>query len=621
MDAFTFEIIRHRLFRAVEEAIITLKQVSGSAATNEGHDIMVSIYRADGTLAMGGVGFLHHLVPAAEACQHIIRRFDGRIFEGDVYMVNDPYVAALHTSDVFLVTPIHYRGRLVNWSACFVHVYDIGAMQAGGFCPDARSVLSEGFSTPGIKLVERGEVRQDVMDTILNMVRVPEMVALDLSAMIACGNVARDRMVALLDKYGVDAVDEVTQTLIDQSERLMRDRLRELPNGRWQSRQYMHIKDQVFRVSLSMTKSDDTLTFDFTGSSPQSEDYGINCSYWAVLGGLTAPYFPLLAHDITWNDGLLRPIRMIAPEESVVHAKRPAPTSCATVCAIQSVNNVSSTALSKMLLASEKYAKEATSVWHGNLVALFINGKNQKGHDTIGLMTETLAGSGGARTFADGVDFGGELPNPICRMANVEMTEAMFAVRYLFRRRMQDSAGAGQYRGGTGGEYALMAHDTPDDGMNYVVACKGLDFPVAEGLGGGYTGAPNYCAWVHNNDALANEQSEGDRSTKTHSDCRFAQSLQEMPGRKEAVHWGEYPLKGDDVLYVRWSGGGGFGDPLNREPQAVLADFRAGITSLEVARNVFGAVFDEANESVDGAATIEQRQELRSSFLMSKAGQ
>ncbi|NQV79159.1 MAG: hydantoinase B/oxoprolinase family protein, partial [Alphaproteobacteria bacterium] len=262
-----------------------------------------------------------------------------------------------------------------------------------------------------------------------------------------------------------------------------------------------------------------------------------------------------------------------------------------------------------------------TGVWHGNLVGLFINGKNQKGHDTIGLMTETLAGSGGARTFADGVDFGGELPNPICRMANVEMTEAMFAVRYLFRRRMQDSAGAGQYRGGAGGEYAVMAHDSPDGGINYVIACKGLEVPVADGLGGGHTGAPNYCAWVHNNDALADVESKGDRSTNPNFDFRFAQSLEAMPGRKEAVHWGDYPLKGDDVLYVRWSGGGGFGDPLDREPLAVLGDFRAGITSLGVARKVFGVVFDEANESVDSIATIEQRQELRSSFMTANAAQ
>ena len=101
MDPITFSIIRHRLFRIIDEAVITLKNVSGSAITNEGHDLMVSLYRADGSLLMGGVGFLHHLTSAAEACQSIIRRFKDDIHEGDVYLLNDPYTAALHTSDIY----------------------------------------------------------------------------------------------------------------------------------------------------------------------------------------------------------------------------------------------------------------------------------------------------------------------------------------------------------------------------------------------------------------------------------------------------------------------------------------------------------------------------------------
>ena len=113
MDPITFAIIRHRLFRVVDEAVITLKHVSGSAITNEGHDLMVSLYRADGSLLMGGVGFLHHLTSAAEACKSIIRRFGERIEEDDIYLLNDPYTAALHTSDVYLIAPIHYEAR---WS-------------------------------------------------------------------------------------------------------------------------------------------------------------------------------------------------------------------------------------------------------------------------------------------------------------------------------------------------------------------------------------------------------------------------------------------------------------------------------------------------------------------------
>src|ERR671915_99407 len=115
MDPTPFPITPHRLFRVVDEAVITLKHVSGTAITNEGHDLMVSLYQPDGTLLMGGVGFLHHLTSAAEACKAIIRRFPGDVREGDVFLLNDPYTAALHTSDIYLVSPIHHGGVLVAW--------------------------------------------------------------------------------------------------------------------------------------------------------------------------------------------------------------------------------------------------------------------------------------------------------------------------------------------------------------------------------------------------------------------------------------------------------------------------------------------------------------------------
>ena len=576
MDPVTFSIIRHRLFRVVEEAVITLKHVSGSAITNEGHDLMVSLYQADGSLLMGGVGFLHHLTSAAEACKAIIRKFEGRIGEDDLFLLNDPYTAALHTSDIYLVAPIHHGGKLVAWSACFVHVSDIGAMNPGGFAPDAQDIFTEGFSSPGIKLVERGELRQDVWDTILNMVRSPEMVALDLRSMIACNNVARERMLALIDKYGPQTVDAACEMLIDQSEARLRERLRELPDGQWQSRQYLEVKGEIYKVLLTMTKSGDTLTFDFTGSSPQSK-YSVNCSKWASLGGLFAPLFPLLCYDIVWNEGVIKPITMIAPEGTIVNCTRPAPVSVATVGAIQSVNNAACSAIGKMLAASDKYAEEATAVWHANHFAIFMFGNNQRGRLAIGILTETFAGAGGARTFADGVDIGGEIPNPISRMANVETIEAQFPIRYLFRRKLTDSGGPGQYRGGAGGEMAIVAHDAPDGGIHYVISGKGTKFPQSEGLGGGYPGGVNDYVWVR-------------APGEMHNVDRFAQSLDTIPGDGEPISWGVFPLMGNDALYVRWNGGGGIGDPLDRPAEKVAADVDAGLISEQAASEVYGVV-------------------------------
>jgi N-methylhydantoinase B len=591
VNPVTFSIIRHRLFRAVEEAVMTLKHVSGTAITNEGHDLMVSLYRADGTLLMGGVGFLHHLTSAAEACKAIIRRFKNDIDPGDIFLLNDPYTAALHTSDVYLVSPIHHADELVGWSACFVHVSDIGAMNPGGFAPDANDIFSEGFSSPGIKLVARGQLRRDVWDTLLNMVRSPEMVALDLRSMIACNNVAKERLLALIEKYGFKTVSTACDTLIEQSERRFRTRLRELPNGEWRARQHFDVNGDIFTVVLCLKKRNDHLTFDFTGSSPQSE-YGINCSKWAALGGLFAPLFPLLCYDIVWNEGVIKPVTMIAPEGTIVNCVRPAPVSIATVGAIQSVNNAACSAIGKMLAASEKHAHHATAVWHANHFAVFMFGQNHQNRFSIVTLTETFAGAGGARTFADGVDFGGEIPNPISRIANVETIEASFPIRYLYRRRRRDSGGIGRYRGGLGGEFAITAHGSPDGQIRFVLSGKGSRFPQSEGLAGGYPGAANDYALIR-------------RPGPTQDPGGPPPATEQQP-----ISWGVFTLSTDEMFSVQWNGGGGFGDPLERDPSMVSEDVVTGAVSREAALVHFGVVLKD-DDHADIDATERRRSSIR----------
>ncbi|MDA0262384.1 MAG: hydantoinase B/oxoprolinase family protein [Proteobacteria bacterium] len=293
-----------------------------------------------------------------------------------------------------------------------------------------------------------------------------------------------------------------------------------------------------------------------------------------------------------------------------MNCTRPAPISVATVGAIQSVNSAACLTIGKMLDASEKYKEEATAVWHANHFAIFMFGQNQHNREAIGILTEVFAGSGGARTFADGVDLGGEIPNPISRMANVETMEASFPLRYLFRRRFIDSGGPGEFRGGTGMEFCIVPHDAPQGGIHYVVSGKGTDFPMSDGLSGGYPGAPCNYVWVRNNDA-----EEGDRNI----DYAFAQNIDDMPGEQESVSWGVYPLLGKDALYVQWDGGGGYGDPLRRAPAAVLADLSAGTVTEAVADRVFGVVLDGGKQAVDEHATTTRRDQLRAQRLMEAA--
>ena len=596
VDPVTFEIIRHRLNQVIEEAIVALENVSGSPITNEGHDMMVSLYRADGSLMVGGVGFLHHLTSAAQAVKHIVTNFseDPGIDEGDAYMLNDPYTAALHPPDVYITSPVYYQGKLTGFVCNFVHVTDIGAVDPGGFSPNAYSTFQEGFVTQGLKIVEGGGPRRDVIETFLRNVRDPGMTALDLKSQLAANHVAKERMHKLYVDYGVEAVDYVAEELIAQSERLLRERLRELPDGIWQARQYVDMPEELYRVELTATKEGDTLTYDFTGTDPQISK-GVNCCYWASWGGIFAPIFPLLAWDMTWNEGLTQPIRIIAPDGTLVNCTRPAPISVATTGVVQIVNNLSVNVLSKMLGASNRYRDRATGVWHGSHLPIMISGLDTHREYFVTLLTDTFSGAGGARAFADGVDNGGEIPNVVSRWANVETEELHRAMMYHYRGPVVDSGGPGKYRGGVNHEFAFSAHDTALGHIELGLTSKGLRVPMSLGIFGGLPGC------------MVKQ-----RLFRGANVADLPASINETTGeRAETVQWGDYELAENDIIYIRFQGGGGYGDPIDREPARALHDVTIGTVSITAAHEIYGVVLDAAQEHVDEKATRVRRAAIR----------
>lgn len=590
IDSVTFEIIRHKLVQVTDETIIALENVSGSPITNEGHDMMASLYLPDGGLMVGGVGFLHHLTSAAQAVKHILATFseDPGIGEDDVFFFNDSYTAALHPPDVYMISPIHFEGELTGFVANFVHVTDIGAVDPGGFSPNARDNYQEGFQTKGLKIVEGGKLRRDVVDTFLNMVRDPGMTALDLKSQLAANHVAKTRMQRIYSDYGVGTVQAVSDALIAQSESLVRRRLSELPDGTWSAREYIDVADETAEVRVAATKSGDTLTYDFTGSSPQL-GVGINCCYWATWGAMFAPIFPLLAWDVTWNEGVARPIRLVAPEGTVVNCTRPAPISIATVGTVQIVNNLSTLLLSKMFGASVGYRNRATAVWHGSHAHVETHGVGPDGEFFIAPLTDTFAGAAGARAFRDGVDLGGEIPNVVSRWANAESQELNTPLRYLYRRIVPDSGGPGKFRGGVCHEYAFTPHGMGRRPLGVVLFGKGTRAPMSLGLYGGYPGS--------NVDYITFRRGNAED---------LPESLEQTRGEQETHQpWGHLELYEDDIQYVRFMGGGGYGDPIDRDPDAVEQDLTAGLVSVEAAHDIYGVVGD------DEQATRVRRMEIR----------
>jgi N-methylhydantoinase B len=598
VDPVTFEILSHRLYQIAKEMGTALERVGGTVNTTQMHDYMASLYLANGDVLSAGDSMGWHVACAGFAVKRIIERFEnnGGINPDDIFLLNDPYLAAIHQSDVYMISPIHFRGQLVGWSATFVHVMDIGAMSPGGNSPGATEICHEGIRIPGIKLVDRGELRKDLFDAFINMTRQPVMVGLDLKCEIAANNVAKSRMQSLYEQFGPELVTAVSQEMLHYSEAILRRRIAEIPDGTWSDTGSIHAGD-TWKVHVRLSKKDDRLLFDFTGSSPQAKK-GINLPYHATFGACYEAILCTLAYDLPKNHGALKPIEVIAPEGTVVNPTPPAPVSLNTTSGGATVKFVANSAIMQMLATSEKWRGEVMALNAGHRLARHA-GVNQHGKYYVSTLSEGALDGTGARSYKDGDDTGRGLS---CH--NIEWLEANFPLLYLFRRNTKGGAGAGRYRGGTGGESALTVHDAPEGQI------KGVALGVAglrnsgQGMFGGYPGAPSLLMLK-----------EGTRVAEMISENKSLDRLDEVGGSGRLLPYCEFDVGKNDVLYMRMSSGGGYGDPLEREPERVLNDVEAGIVSREEAKEIYGVVIEGNDLVLDLAATDKLRASLRQERL------
>jgi len=598
VDPITFEILSHRVYQIAKEMGTTLERVGGTVNTTQMHDYMAALYLANGEVLCAGDAMGWHVACAGVAVKRIIERFekDGGIHPGDIFLLNDPYVAAIHQSDVYVVSPIHFKGKLMGWSATFVHVMDIGAMSPGGNSPDATEICHEGIRIPGIKLVERGELRKDLFDAFINMTRQPVMVGLDLKCEIAANNVAKSRMQALYEQFGPELVAAVSQEMLHYSEMILRKRIGEIPDGVWRDTGTIHAGD-TWEVDVELRKTGQNLLFDFTGSSLQAKK-GINLPYHATFGACYEAILSTMAYDLPKNHGALRPIEVIAPPGTVVNCTAPAPVSLNTTSAGSTAKFVANSVIIQMLATSEKWRSEIMALNVGHRLARHA-GVNQYGNYYVSTLSEGALDGTGARSDHDGDDTGDGLSSH-----NIEWVEANFPLLYLFRRNTRGGGGAGKFRGGAGSESALTVHDAPQGKIRGVaLGVAGLR-NSGQGLFGGYPGAPSLLTLI-----------QGARVEETIAADQAPDELAALGGDSRLLPYCEFDLGRNDVLYMRMASGGGYGDPLEREPQQVLRDVDQGIVSREEARVIYGVEIEGGNPTLNLVATEMRRTALRKERL------
>ena len=595
VDPVTFEILSHRLHQTAREMGTVLERVGGTVNTTQMHDYMAALYRSTGEILAVGESIPMHVPCAAYAVKRITEQFvEEGIRPDDVFLLNDPYVAAYHQSDVYMISPIHYRAELVGWSASFVHVMDIGAMSAGGESPEAKEICQEGIRIPGIKLVEGGKLRKDLFDTIINMTRRPAMVALDLRCQLAANNVAKARILEMFERYGPELMHAASDQMIRHSAQMLRRRLAEIPDGSWSDVATLRSGEQSWTMRLTLTKERDRLRFDYTGTDRQANT-GINLPYHATCGTCFEELLGTIAYDMPKNHGLFMPIEVIAPEGTLVNVRYPGPVSLNTTSGGATSKFLARSVLIQMLAGSEKWANEVRALNAGGRLARTF-GVNQSGMYYASSLAQPALTGGGARSYADGVDSG---QGSFLIAPNVEWLEMNCPLLFLFRRHMRDGQGAGQFRGGAGAEMAFTVHEAPEGKI------RGVAFGVAglnnggQGVFGGYPGAPSILKLV-----------QGTKLGEWLAAGRMPEGVEDLGGRDEILQYCEFDLKPDDVLYYRLGQGGGYGDPIDRNVEAVLRDVHEGHVSEETARLVYGVVLKEGARVVDVAATQKLREKI-----------
>jgi N-methylhydantoinase B len=607
LDPLTYEVVRHRLWSVTDEMGEALKRMSGSPIVTDANDFDFAISDEIGQEVQVGL-YNTMLVGAVDLAIYWTLRHRAAnpgIDEGDMFLTNDPWVGGgLHQNDTMVFQPVFHEGKLFAWTSAICHEPDLGGVGLGSFSPAARDVFSESLPTPPIKVVRDFRLQRDVADAWVRRSRVPLLVGLDLRAKVGANNVGRERILALIAQYGADTVKAVMKRMMADAEHRLRDKLTGLPDGSWSATGYQdqsHEGDRgLHKITVTTTKTGGHLSFDFTGTDPQAGV--INCTYAGMRGGVMLALLPILAGDIPWSaGGLMRCFDLVTEEGTLNNATYPAAVGRGPIGPAWLTGSLVAECLSQMLDRSLELGGNVQATCCGTWDTAVIAGLDQRGEQPVpflNIIMEPMAGGYGARPHADGIDTGGLFCIPMGRIPDVEMTEFLYPVLTLWRREEPDSGGPGRHRGGVGASVAITPHGTSVP-MGLVLASAGKAVAQNAGLSGGHPGNSGL-------DVVARQSRVADLLASGHLPATLAEVGDTLEiGQNYASSY----LAPGEVLAMTWQGGGGYGDPLHRDPAAVASDLREEKITADAARDVYGVVLDAG--AVDGAATTAERDRRR----------
>jgi len=564
VDAITKGVVWAALQSIAEEAGTALRKTAYSQAVREGRDFSAALFDARGRMIAQGDFSPGHLGSMPSLVGHVLREYPPEVLQpGDAIVLNDLYMGSGHLPDFFLTTPVFRRDRLVGFVVNCAHQVDVGGAAPGSQAVEGISEFyQEGIRILPTRLWRGGEVNREVMRLITGNVRVPEIVEGDLKAMRNSGRVGELRLAELFGRYGTETVLAAWDEILAHSEREMRAAIREVPSGRYSAEDFYDDCGRgtdPLRVFVTVLVDGDEITVDFEGSSPQTRS-GMNSAFnYTLAYTWHTVKSALVQQTLPQNAGTMRPIRARAPEGSLFNPRPPAAAGARAVMQQRIVDVI----LQALAQAIPERVIAASSHWANPI----FEGIDPRGGRRF-VYYDIIVGGMGARPHKDGAE-------AVCGSFNlenipVEVNESNYPILIERLELIPDSAGAGTFRGSCGLRKDIRFLGERGSVSNLSDRHR---FPPP-GLFGGRPGALGR--------TLLNPGTE-----------------REQDLHPKAI----YPLAHADLVSLRVSGSGGYGDPRARDPELVARDVALGHVSADQAREGYGVVIDPVSGAVDAVAT------------------
>lgn len=619
VDDLDFEIFRHKMDMVALEGKETTMKLGASTAMRWG-DVAFGIYTAQGDLAVCATGIYHHAVLSQIPVKYIVKHWRDEpsvgLHEGDAFFYNDPFYGGVHNADMGLSIPVFAAGELICFIGAAVHTGECGGSEPGGTVCGAKSRYDEGLLVPPIKIGEQHALKEDLLSMLSTMTRDPRTMMLDIKARLAASRIAERRVREIIEEKGADFFVGALRRILSLTADAARKKVARLNDGIYRQPRFMDTvgpEAQLLKINIEVEKRGERITLRFFGSSPMLMDRPVNTYFQGILGLAMVYFCGWFFHDLPANNGLLECVDWEFPENTFINAGGDVPVSYAPATQIAFTQGMFMCG-ARMIYSSDPL--RAVASWFSAFAVTLYGGFNQLGDPIADITPEINATGCGARSDMDGVDVAGAFFATLSDCSDVEATEADRPFLYLFRNQFNHSYGHGKYRGGAGVGYGFMVHGVPwlgIGGMGF-----GSQFPSTLGIFGGRAAPPAFLQTVRgsNMNALLAAGAEG--VPRNMAELYGGGNLPET-GQREYVDVSlpPSPFLGGDTYYVPVTGGAGYGDVLERDPNAVMTDVRNGLASAAAARDIYLVAYDPDSLHADLPATGQRRAEARQARLRS----